>query len=49
MIPIDLLAENAPIYDRPWKKTKLPQKLKFDKDEFKSLKFIRLLFKEDFK
>ena len=37
-IPIDLLAENAPIYDRPWKKTKLPQKLKFDKDEFKSLK-----------
>ena len=32
-IPIDLLAENAPIYDRKWKKTKLPQKLKFKKDE----------------
>ena len=27
-IPIDLLAENAPIYDRKWKKTKLPQKIK---------------------
>ena len=37
-IPIDLLAENAPIYDRKWKKTKLPQKLKFKKDEFKALK-----------
>jgi len=36
-IPINLLAENAPIYDRKWKKTKLPQKLKFKKDEFKSL------------
>ncbi len=36
-IPIDLLAENAPVYDRKWKKTKLPQKLKFNKDNFKSL------------
>ena len=36
-IPINLLAENAPLYDRKWKKTKLPQKLKFDKDSFKSL------------
>ncbi len=36
-IPINLLAENAPIYDRKWKKTKLPQKLKFNKDTFKSL------------
>ncbi len=36
-IPIDLLAENAPIYDRKWKKTKLPQKLKFNRDDFKSL------------
>ncbi len=36
-IPIDLLAENAPLYDRKWKKIKLPQKLKFNKDEFKSL------------
>jgi len=37
-IPIDLLAENAPIYDRKWKKTKLPQKIKFKKDDFKSLR-----------
>ncbi len=36
-IPIDLLAENAPVYDRKWKKTKLPQKIKFNKDSFKSL------------
>ena len=36
-IPINLLAENAPIYDRKWKKTKLPQKLKFNKEDLKSL------------
>ena len=36
-IPINLLAENAPVYDREWKKTKLPQKLKIEKDSFKSL------------
>ncbi len=36
-IPINFLAENAPVYDRKWKKTKLPQKLKFNKDNFKSL------------
>jgi len=36
-IPINLLAENAPVYDRKWKKTKLPQKLKLNKDNFKSL------------
>ncbi len=36
-IPIDLLADNAPVYDRKWKKTKLPQKIKFSKNKFKSL------------
>ncbi len=36
-LPIDLLAENAPVYDRKWKKTKLPQKIKFNKNELKSL------------
>ena len=36
-IPINLLAENAPVYDRKWKKTKLPQKLIIKKDDFKSL------------
>ena len=36
-IPICFLAENAPVYDRKWKKSKLPQKLKLNKDNFKSL------------
>jgi len=36
-VPINLLTENAPIYDRKWKKTKIPQKLNLSKDEFKSL------------
>ena len=36
-IPINFLAENAPVYDRKWKKTKLPQKLIIKKDDFKSL------------
>ena len=44
-IPIDFLAENAPIYDRKWKKTKLPQKLKFDKQHLKSLKISDCLNK----
>ena len=44
-IPINILAENAPIYDRKWKKTKLPQKFKFDKNEFKKLKITVVLKK----
>ena len=44
-IPINILAENAPIYDRKWKKTKLPQKFKFDKNEFKKLKVTAVLKK----
>ncbi len=36
-IPIDLLAENSPMYDRKWKKTKLPQKIKFNKDDLKTI------------
>ncbi len=44
-IPIDYLAENAPMYDRKWKKTKLPQKLKFNKDNLKSLKISDCLKK----
>ena len=36
-VPIDLLSENAPIYDRKWKKSKVPQKIKFKKQDFKSL------------
>ncbi len=44
-IPINILAENAPIYDRKWKKTKLPQKFKFDKNKFKKLKVTAVLKK----
>ena len=44
-IPINLLAENAPVYDRKWKKTKLPQKIKFNKNEIKSLKLSDCLKK----
>ncbi len=44
-IPIDFLAENAPEYDRKWKKTKLPQKIKFKKENFKSLKISNCLIK----
>ena len=44
-IPIDLLSENAPLYDRKWKKTKLPQKLKLEKQNFKSLKLNDCLLK----
>jgi len=44
-IPIDFLSENAPLYDRKWKKSKLPQKLKFKKEIFKSLKVMDCLKK----
>ena len=44
-IPINILAENAPLYDRKWKKTKLPQKIKFNKDDFKKLKITEVLKK----
>jgi len=44
-IPIDYLAENAPMYDRKWKKAKLPQKINYLKDTFKSLKLESSLTK----
>ena len=44
-IPINFLAENAPIYDRKWKKTKLPQKIKFNVDDLKTLKITEVLKK----
>jgi len=44
-VPIDYLSENAPLYERKWKKTKLPQKLKFKKEKFKSLKILDCLKK----
>ena len=44
-IPIDFLAENAPMYDRKWKKSKLPQKIDYPKEIFKSLKIENCLIK----
>ncbi len=44
-IPINILAENAPVYDRKWKKTKLPQRIKFNKNDFKKLKISDVLKK----
>ena len=44
-IPLDFLAENAPLYDRKWKKTKLPQKINFKNQDFKSLKLKDCLIK----
>ena len=44
-IPVMYLIENAPMYDRKWKKRKLPQKIKFEKNLFKPLKIIDCLKK----
>ena len=44
-IPINILAENAPIYDRKWRKTKLPNKSKINKNNFKNLKLTDTLKK----
>jgi len=44
-IPVDALVENSPMYDRKWKKTKLPKKNKINKEEFKNLKIPNVLNK----
>ncbi len=44
-IPIDTLVENSPMYDRKWKKIKLPKKNKIDKEKFKNLKITNVLNK----
>ena len=44
-IPINFLAENAPMYDRKWIKTELPKENSFSKDQFKSLKLGECLKK----
>ena len=31
MIPVNTLVENSPMYDRKWKKTKLPKKINLKK------------------
>ncbi len=44
-IPINILVENSPLYDRKWKKTKIPKKNKINKEEFKNLKIKNVLNK----
>ncbi len=44
-IPINTLVENSPMYDRKWKKAKLPQKNKIKKEDFKKLKIKDVLKK----
>jgi len=44
-IPINTLVENSPLYDRKWKKTKLPKKNKIKKEDVKHLKIIDVLKK----
>ena len=44
-IPIDILVENSPMYDRNWKKSKLPKKIKVKKEQFKILKISNVLKK----
>jgi phosphoribosylformylglycinamidine synthase len=44
-IPINTLVENSPMYDRKWKKAKLPKKNRFKKEDLKNLKIIDVLKK----
>jgi len=44
-IPVNILVENSPMYDRKWKKAKLPKKIKIKKDDIKNLKIIDVLKK----
>ncbi|MDA7694971.1 phosphoribosylformylglycinamidine synthase subunit PurL [Candidatus Pelagibacter sp.] len=44
-IPVNTLVENSPMYDRKWKKAKLPKRIKIDKELFKTLKVKNILNK----
>jgi len=44
-IPVNTLVENSPMYDRKWKKAKLPKKIKIEKEVFKNLKVKNVLGK----
>ncbi|MDC3039633.1 phosphoribosylformylglycinamidine synthase subunit PurL [Candidatus Pelagibacter sp.] len=44
-IPVKTLVENSPMYDRKWKKAKLPKKNKINKEDLKNLKIIDVLKK----
>jgi phosphoribosylformylglycinamidine synthase len=44
-IPVNTLVENSPMYDRKWKKAKLPKKNKIKKETFNKLKIKDVLKK----
>ena len=44
-IPVNTLVENSPMYDRKWKKSKLPKKNIIKKENLNSLKIISVLKK----
>ena len=44
-IPVNTLVENSPMYNREWKKAKLPKKIKIEKELFKTLKVKNVLNK----
>ncbi len=44
-IPVNTLVENSPMYDRKWKKAKLPKKNNIKKEDLKHLKIIDVLKK----
>ncbi len=44
-IPVNTLVENSPMYNRKWRKTKLPKKNKIKKEDLKNLKIIDVLKK----
>ncbi|MDA9201158.1 phosphoribosylformylglycinamidine synthase subunit PurL [Candidatus Pelagibacter ubique] len=44
-IPVNTLVENSPMYDRKWKKAKLPKRIKVNKEQFKTLKVKNVLNK----
>ena len=44
-IPVNILVENSPMYDRKWKKSKLPKKNKINKTEFNNFKIKDVLKK----
>ena len=44
-IPVNTLVENSPMYDRKWKKAKLPKRIKVEKEQFRTLKVKNALNK----
>ncbi len=46
-IPVNTLVENSPMYDRKWKKAKLPKKNKIKKENLNNLNIIDDMIKGD--